>query len=562
MTIYKALQRQPFLVELPGSSVALSGESKHRLVDPQIFQPEPARIKRTVGRERDDLMKIRALPYTVLGFTALACLQISACKGETPEPTLSTEQVYGPRIGSVLRLAGEAGIKERQMMATGYVAGYFGLTEGQKSQQWLAESGRTGSVGLDLRASSGLNQAGFREQMNVLVDEIRARAEKRQPASDFDWLALIAESLVGNFETDPNLRSLQVRLVLMDLIEAYNNGFHAALNDKESYTLPAAGDEEKIDLRQLDPGQLRLLNGFRWQSDGLADLAIEGNPKVRSGSSRSAGKVPRLVVRLCPSSALRCFEALRKTSTLGAHFLSYRALNGIRETVQFHDPKHELLWHDEVQKDTVTLMLAGVTGATRESMRQDLFDWEDYVSLRSFVRRAAGRLTQDVATDNPNTLQREFLRQSVVEALGLIDDNSERPNFSLSANWDSELFRELLVGENLPKQISQVKIEQPTSGQSIAGTVIDGVVYPDSESGQIQIYQDSQEPKNDGTGWELVLKRDLDPRQRRFDFTHEIRRPGLNGNQVRALKFVNRRSDGTILGSRVIRLKLEGISRP
>jgi hypothetical protein len=207
-------------------------------------------------------------------------------------------------------------------------------------------------------------------------------------------------------------------------------------------------------------------------------------------------------------------------------------------------------------------MLAGVTGATRESMRQDLFDWEDYVSLRSFIRRAAGRLTQDVATDSPNTLQREFVRQSVVEALGLIDDNSERPNFSLSANWDSELFRELLVGENLPKQISQVKIEQPTSGQSIAGTVIEGVVYPDSESGQIQIYQDSQEPKSDGTGWELVLKRDLDPRQRRFDFTHEIRRPGLNGNQVRALKFVNRRSDGTILGSRVLRLKLEGISRP
>ncbi|MFZ9520943.1 MAG: hypothetical protein ACO3A4_10740 [Silvanigrellaceae bacterium] len=507
-------------------------------------------------------MKIRAIPHTVLGFTALACLHFSACRSETTEPTLSTEQVYGPRIGSVLRLAGEAGFKERHMMATGFVAGYFGLSDGQKAQQWLSESGRTGSVGLDLRASPALGQASFREQMSVLVNEIRDRAEKRQPSNDFDWLALIAEALVGNFETDPNLRSLQIRLVLMDLLEANNNGFHAALNDKESYTLPPASDEEKIDLRQLDPGQLRLLNGFRWQSDGLADIAIEGNSKVRSGSFRSTGKTPKLVVRLCPSSALRCFEALRQTSSLGAHFLSYRGLNGIRETVQFHDPKHELLWQDEVQKDTVTLMVSGVTGTTRESMRQDLFDWEDYVSLRSFVRRAAGRLTQDVPTDSPNTVQREFLRQSVIEVLGLIDDNSPRPAFALSANWDSELFRELLLSESLPKQISQIKIEQPTSGQTIAGTVIDGVVYPDSESGQIQIYQDTQEPRGDASSWELVLKRDLDPRQRRFDFTHEIRRTGLNGNQVRALKFVNRRSDGTLLGSRVVRLKLEGISRP
>jgi hypothetical protein len=247
---------------------------------------------------------------------------------------------------------------------------------------------------------------------------------------------------------------------------------------------------------------------------------------------------------------------------LGAHFLSYKGLNGMRETVQFHDPKHELMWHDEVQKDVVTVMIAGVTGTTRDTMRADIFDWEDYVSLRNFIRRAAGRLTQDAVTDNPNGLQKDYLKNSVTETLGLINENTERPNFPLGPTWDSELFRELLSGDALPKQVSQLKIEQPAAGQTIQGTVIEGVVYPDTESGQFQIYQDRQDPSGDGLGWELVLQRDLDPRQRRFDFTHEIRRTGLNGNQIRSLKIVNRRIDGAILGTRVIRLRLAGITTP
>lgn len=504
-------------------------------------------------------MKNKALSLSLLGLSVLGS---SGCRKDTKEPTLSTEQVYGPRIGSVLRLAGETGIKQRHLLAAGYVGGYFGLTDGQKSQQWLSDSGRSTALGLDIRGSADLAHVNFREQLDNLVRDIRARAEKRSPANEFDWLALIAESVVGDFESDPNLRALQIRLVLIDLIEAHNNGFQAFLNDKETYTLPAAGDEEKIDLRQLDPGQLRLLNGFRFQSDGLADLNVEGNPKARSGTPRQTGKTARIVLKLCPSTTLRCFEALRKSSTLGAHFLSYRGLNGTRETVQFHDPKHELLWHDEIQKDTVTVMISGVTGATRDSMRSDVFDWEDYVSLRNFVRRTAGRLTQETVTDNPNAMQKEYLKNSVVETLGLINENTDRPNFALGPTWDSELFRELLMNDSLPKQLSQVKIEQPAAGQTIAGTVVEGVVYPDAESSQIQIYQDSQDPKADGTGWDLVLRRDLDPRQRRFDFTHEIRRTGLTGNQIRALKIVNRRIDGVILGTRVIRVRLAGITTP
>jgi hypothetical protein len=506
-------------------------------------------------------MKIRTFSWPLFAVAGLLASPLSSCRNDSKSPELSSEQKFGPRIGTVLRLADESGIKERYLLAAGYVGGYFGLADGQKFQDELVESERSTAVGLDLRGASQLPGT-FREQMDALVKDLRSRAEKRQPTNDFDWLTLIAESIVGNIESDPNLRDVQIRLVLMELIEIHNAGFYAALSNTESYALPPASDEEKIDLRQLDPGQLRRLNGFRFQSDGLADLAVEGQPKVRAGSVRPSGQAPRLVLRLCPSTALRCFEALRKTSTLGAHFLSYRALNGTRETIQFHDPKHELYWRDSIQKNTVTLMIAGFTGATRESTRTDLFDWEDYVSLRSFIRRAGGRLTQDVPTDNPNVLQREFLRSSVIETLGLLDPNSTRSDFPLSPAWDSSLFREILNSETLPKQLSQVKIEQPLAGQSIGGSVLEGVVYPDTESGQIQIYQDIEEPKSDGSAWELVLKRDLDPRQRRFDFTHEIRRPGLNGNQIRALKIVNRRSDGALLGSRIVRLRVEGIQTP
>jgi hypothetical protein len=495
-------------------------------------------------------------------FCAATVLGLSGCKDAPGESEPTQEQVYGPRIGTVLRLAGELGVKERHLMAAGYVGGYFGLADGQKHQAWLAESGRSASLALDLRRAAELQSLNFRGQMDLLAKDIQVRAERQQPLNDFDWLTLIAQAIVGDFEPDPNISSIQVRMVLMDLIEAHNTGFSASLNDKEVYTLRPADEDERIDLRLLDPGQLRLLNGSRAQGDGLADLVLEGNTKARVGGVRATGKMPKLVIRLCPSTALRCFEAMRKTSTFPAHFLSYRTMNGNRETVQFHDHKQELVWNDEVLKDTITLMVAGTTGTTRESLRPDLFDWEDYVALRSFVRRAAGRITEGLNNDNPNAAQREFIRNQIQETTGIIDENSPRPNFALGPTWDSELFRELLNSELLPKQLSQVKIDQPLHGQSLSGTVIEGVIYPDAESAQIQIYQDASEPKSDGSTWDLVLKRDLDPRQRRFDFTHEIRRSGLNGNQMRSLKVVNRKADGSLLGSRVIRLRMEGIVRP
>lgn len=498
----------------------------------------------------------------VIGLGTVAATLTSSCAAPKTESSASQEQIYGPRIGTVLRLAEEAGVKERHMMAAGFISGYFGLTDGQKSQAWLSDSGRSPSVGLDVRKAGEAHQQNFRGQMDLLAKEILQKAERQQPTNDFDWLTVIAQAIVGEFETDPNIQALLVRVVLMELIEANNNGFSAILSDSETYTVPPATDVEKIDLRTLDPGQLRILNGFRFQGDGLADLLVEGNNNAKTGNLRNFGNIPKLVIRLCPSTTLLCFEALRKSATLGAHFLSYKTMNGSRETVQFHDPKYELNWHNEPQKDTVTLVLSGVTGLTRQTTRPDLFDWEDFVSLRGFIRRAAGRLTQEIASENPANVQREFIRNSVLETLGLIDDNAPEPKFNLGPSWDSALFRELLQSESLPKQMSQIKIEQPTHGQLIPGTVIEGVIYPDPESGQIQIFQDSSDLKTEGSSWELVLKRDLDPRSRRFDFSHEIRRMGLTGNQWRALKVVNRKSDGTLLGSRIIRLRVQGVERP
>jgi hypothetical protein len=159
-------------------------------------------------------------------------------------------------------------------------------------------------------------------------------------------------------------------------------------------------------------------------------------------------------------------------------------------------------------------------------------------------------------------VQKEFLKNHVIETLGLINEASDRPTFPLGPTWDSQLFRELLNSDLMPKEQSQVEVEQPLPGQLVQGTVIEGVVYPDSESGRIQIYQDITEPGSEGTAWELVLMRDLDPKLKRFDFVHEIRRTGINGNKMRALKFVNRRSDGTLLGSRIVEVKVEGLSLP
>ncbi|MEY2987586.1 MAG: hypothetical protein RJB13_1107, partial [Pseudomonadota bacterium] len=82
----------------------------------------------------------------------------TSCGEPAAQLAPSAEQMYGQRIGTALRIAGEIGVKERHMMALGYVGGYFGLTDGQKNQLWLSESGRAGSVPLDTRRLQDLSQ--------------------------------------------------------------------------------------------------------------------------------------------------------------------------------------------------------------------------------------------------------------------------------------------------------------------------------------------------------------------------------------------------------------------
>ncbi|MCA2959050.1 MAG: hypothetical protein IOD12_02275 [Silvanigrellales bacterium] len=509
------------------------------------------------------------LPLLLTGTTFLGAFGLAGCADERKEGVPRNER--GPALGALDAAASESGVDVRYLVTAAYVQSNFAADAGRKDQgPQTAE--RDPVFGMPLAGQPAGTPDTLAARAKVLASKIAAKAQKLSPANSFDWLLCTAQAIVGDTEKDPNVRDFQVRLVLLQLIDSFNGGFAVlAPGSQAPDVVPPAPEKDRVDVKALDAGRARYVTGFRFDRDVAAELLVASNPDVVAGV-RASSAFPKVLLRHCPGNALSCFDHFRKSKDTGAHFLVYRTSQGRLELVQFHDIAKDLNWYGKTQEDAIVLVVAGLSGVEPSTARTDWLDWEDYVSLRRILVDVIGQSARTLRADIDDNLQGNafkpaFLDATVKELFKEPEATASTPKsqtggqsaFLLPVTWDSGLFREILKLPTEPRLFGQIRVDAPKVGQSYNGNRAFFAFYPDTEAAEIQLFQDKA--GTPGNPWDLILKRDYSPAQQRFDYTHEFRRKGVTGNNVRSVKIVARAADGRVLGTRIVRFALTGIEK-
>jgi hypothetical protein len=470
----------------------------------------------------------------------------------------------GPELGSIASATQGTGVDPRYLVTAAYVQSNFGA-DAARTEASAPEGLREPHFGMALAEQPRGTAPTLEARARVLAGKVKACAAQLAPKSPFDWLLCTAQSIVGEGESDPNVRDFQVRLVLLQLIDAWNNGFAVLVPGSTARdVVPPAPEAQRVDVKSLDAGRGRYVSGFRIDRDLAAEVFVPGNPAAEEGA-RATGNLPRVILRHCPGNALTCFDHFRRSRSTAVHFLAYRTSTGGLEMAQFHDLSKDLTWRGLPQEDAIVIALSGPAGVSIEASRADWYDWEDYVALRRVVidviTKTARALRVDVSKSvRGASYDPRFLGGLVVEALreptGAAVPKGA-PAFTLPSTWDSGLFREILTLGNEPRLFGQIRVDAPTVGQVYEGNKAFFAFYPDTKAAEIQMYQDA--PGAAGAPWDLILKRDYAAEQKRVDYSHEFRRKGVTGTNVRAVKIVSRDAEGRLLASRIVRFALSGI---
>jgi hypothetical protein len=471
------------------------------------------------------------------------------------------DQFSGPRSKAILLAARTQGINERALLTASWVQSQFGL------QKNLAKANSNGS---DRTSVFDVREADFKgsklqdlgESASALAQKIKELAKSQPPKDGFDWLVLTSTAVVGDVGAAP-LKEISLRITLTELINTYNAGFTAILPENEVFVMPAAHPSERIELAKLNKGQSRyLVNDLRYG----ANTFVEG-PKEARREERDKSAVPRILLRSCPGSALRCFDALRNSTETPVHALLYRGKNGERDFLQFHPIGFDLNWYGETAKNVITIAVSGLAGSeTPETMSPDWLDWEDYVSISQSVREIYQNLRGDLPDEvigsalDPANLKKNVLSSQKGVALPDVPTTpAASPEFALPTFWDQELFQSLLALEAAPKPVSKIQIESPKPGQVFAGPLVTFALFPDPESAWVEVYQDERNPQF-GKSWDLILKRDYAPNMGIIEFRHSFKLKGATKNKGRAIKVVSKNINGQILGSRIIKFGIHQLN--
>ncbi len=503
------------------------------------------------------------------------CVQLScAAEKKANNPGIET----GPRVSAVIETAHDKNIDERVLLTTTYVQSNFGYNI-PRPENKLPDSNRGHIFGLSQARNSNLSPTDFDVNLKFFAEKLKTNAALRPPRDSFDWYWLAAQTIVGENVADPNLKDISIRLVLLGLIDTHNKGFAALLPNNENFVLPPADESQIIDLKKLDAGQGRYVSNFRFGKDFASDLFVAGRKEAETqkpipekpkpdalptDKPPQPAEFPTIVINWCPASTLTCFEHLKSTVDSPTHFFSYKGRNGEREVIQFHDINKDLNWYGTTRTNTVSLTIAGPAGTTRDDLRPDWIDWEDYMSIKQTIQSIVMQISRDIpGLVSAPIGETSWLKTHVVEAAPgfhlaptLPASKIGQPDFTLPLFWDSKLFRELLERNLMPRNFSQVRVETPSVGQVFEGTQAAFSIYPDPETTSLEIYQDSENAEF-GKSWDLISKADISLADPRFDDTHNFRNPGANGTGARAIKIVCRKQDGTLLGTRVVRFAVK-----
>lgn len=505
--------------------------------------------------------------FIVASLLAVTTLSFSNC-GSPPkeEETQAAPSSPSEAIASAAR---ERQIDERVLLSAAYVESNFGkdtdfnrATSDQVKRTPLF--GMQGSDAVDVKPEDVLANA------RALASKMSDLSKSLPPTDAVDWLLITAQAVVGNMEHEPaRVRDAALRIVFTELVQVYNSGFFTVVGD-QIVKVAAQPEDKKIVINPRDRRKLsQFVSDEYYRSDNTQGVFL-GNVDAQT-RERAKSETPRIILRWCPASTLKCFEHLRRTTKSPAHYLSFRGLNGDRHFLKLHPNAKDLRWYDEELDNAITIVFSGLAGNTPETLRPDWFDWEDYVAVKRTIDAIVTDLrgTNEAIGDKSELMMRKTIESGLPAffegQVALPKTPDGEPDFALPLAWDRDLFRKLLPMNPDPHDQSSIIVETPETGQTYNGTSVTITVHPDIGTANLQIFKDSGnafsvEGKPVATKlWDQHTLANEEADGRTWEKTFEFRLPGASRNKVRALKIVCTDAKGNLLSSRIVRFIVDGI---
>ena len=498
------------------------------------------------------------LAFATTGLVGCADSSKKSKKTETP----------GTSVPALAKAASTYNVPEKHLLTAAFVQSQVGNNTAE-IKEFSLNTRRDPVFGIALNSLPTDSKENLEDRALAAAKLTADIAAKRQPKNDFDWLLCLSQAIVGDEEKDPNVRDHQIRLTLMQFIEAHNKGYSVFFADGTKAVVEPAQGASKVDLSSLDAGRSRYVTSFGLNSTSEAEFSLVGDESLQ-GADRPVGQKFSLQIRMCPANGLICFDALRNSREMGVHYVGYKVGSAQWELVQLHPLAKDLKWFGQEQAQTVVVALAGVAGTGSAIKRTDWMDWSDYVALRKSLNDVLAKTLRvseinlkDKTVPGTTYFTKEFLTETlkpVLAAEGVAPSPAKRSAFLLPPTFDSSLFQEVMATPQEPRTFSQIRVERPLSGGNIAGSSERISFFPDPEATEVLVFQDKV-TTTPGDPWDLILKKDVNPGDNRVEFEQQFLKKGINNSAERSLKFVSRKGNGQILSSKIVRFQVQGLKK-
>lgn len=467
-----------------------------------------------ICRKTDEVLKCFAV-------VAGVALWLSGCGRESrPEP--GSDPTLGSRGSAVEQVAREKGIEPRLLLAAAYSQSRFGA--GVAAQESLPGVSRTAPfnlVGEGVLGTSEAGAVGLVDGARQIADRVLQRSKDIKPSDSVAWMAVFAGTIASNVVLSDDLARVQRRLVFEDLVRVYNAGFQMILSDGEVVRLAPAPKPVQV-ARETT---IAMGAGVDWPAGG----EVWPGPQEAEVSVRGRAEEPRILLRHCPGSPLMCFDFLRKTTTVGSHFMAFFDANRKLRLIHMHDLSRDLRWYDGVANDVISVTLTGFAEESSLSPDPNWFTWDDLQQLRGALLDVltVGRARRGQGPSLGGKSLADFVIAEEAEQV-VFPVPPGQVRFALPRFWDPVLTRAVLDGSALGQCGADALV---LNGEDTEPIVInDGSVRARLQVGDA-VQMIATDLLTSTGGWELIRKTEVVDK-RVFTFLDSF---ASEGDQVRVV---------------------------
>jgi hypothetical protein len=461
----------------------------------------------------------------------------------SPETSLNQTVGFGPLSKEIMQASADEDIPPEILLIAAYVQSNLGV-EAEAIAGHLQFAKREPVFGIHHDELEGINYIDKYEISRFLARKIKALVEKRNVARANEYLYFAAKAIIGERHVESEHEDILVNSLYGNFLDAYNQGFISFLPHDEiaKFSLQAK------------------------QMPNITTPAILINKEDKSLIVKrfESYENVKVLLRFCPSNIVVCYDEFKNNPNINTHYLVQRGDTKV-DYIQLNPLAQDLSWYNKKLNKTVIITIAGTSGLTYEGYLPQWFKLENYYGLSSFLKeQVLGFILESFDMNYKEVFtspdyQEQYLESMIEERVRGVYAPEGRYSFNKPLFWNSELFyTTFLTNGQKTKNYTHLRTSLDQHVVTLDSALLSLDIEVDINTDKIQIYRDNEIPTSKNA-WVHIREIQIDPKERKINFSHEFRYKGVRRSDVRYLLIIATSKDGTITAEKIIGFRSKAI---